>query len=88
MPQAAVPELKVHFYQTPAGSEPVRDWLKTLRAHERLAIGEDIKAVQFRWPLGMPLVKKPKPRQPRKLIWRKAAVTFNERNHHADWKQF
>ena len=27
-------------------------------AHERLAIGENIKAVQFRWPLGMPLVKK------------------------------
>jgi phage-related protein len=29
-----------------------------LPPHERLAIGEDIKAVQFRWPLGMPLVKK------------------------------
>ena len=38
--------------------EPVIDWIKSLPAHERLAIGEDIKAVQFRWPLGMPLVKK------------------------------
>ena len=36
----------------------MREWLKTLPAHERLAIGEDIKAVQFRWPLGMPLVRK------------------------------
>ena len=52
------PVLKVYFYQTPAGAEPVREWLKALPAHERLAIGEDIKAVQFRWPLGMPLVRK------------------------------
>jgi phage-related protein len=29
-----------------------------LPAHERQSIGEDIKAVQFRWPLGMPLVRK------------------------------
>ena len=36
----------------------MREWLKELPAHERLAIGEDIKAVQFRWPLGMPLVRK------------------------------
>jgi phage-related protein len=39
-------------------TEPVRDWIKSLPAHECLSIGEDIKAVQFRWPLGMPLVKK------------------------------
>lgn len=36
----------------------MRDWLKELPAHERQMIGEDIKAVQFRWPLGMPLVRK------------------------------
>ena len=36
----------------------MREWLKELPAHERHAIGEDIKAVQFRWPLGMPLVRK------------------------------
>jgi phage-related protein len=58
MPLDALPMLKVSFYQTTAGGEPVRDWIKSLPAHERLAIGEDIKAVQFRWPLGMPLVKK------------------------------
>jgi hypothetical protein len=50
--------LDVVFYQTPAGTEPVREWLKELPAHERQALGEDIKAVQFRWPLGMPLVRK------------------------------
>jgi phage-related protein len=52
------PKLQVFFYQTASGAEPVRDWLKLLPAHERQAIGEDIKAVQFRWPLGMPLVRK------------------------------
>ena len=53
-----VPVLKVNFYQSLSGAEPVREWLKELPAHERQAIGEDIKAVQFRWPLGMPLVRK------------------------------
>ena len=52
------PVLNVYFYQSSSGAEPVRDWLKELPAHERQAIGEDIKAVQFRWPLGMPLVRK------------------------------
>jgi phage-related protein len=52
------PVLDVVFYQTASGAEPVREWLKELPAHERHAIGEDIKAVQFRWPLGMPLVRK------------------------------
>lgn len=33
-----------------------RDWLKDLPVAERKTIGEDIKTVQFGWPLGMPLV--------------------------------
>lgn len=52
------PVLDVVFYQTASGAEPVREWRKELPAHERHAIGEDIKAVQFRWLLGMPLVRK------------------------------
>ncbi len=50
--------LKVRFYRTDAGNEPVRSWLKTLNLADRKIIGEDIKSVQFGWPLGMPLVKK------------------------------
>ena len=42
---------------TDAGSEPVREWLKSLPAIERKVIGEDIKTVQLGWPLGMPLVR-------------------------------
>jgi hypothetical protein len=34
----------------------VREWLKELPKNERKRIGEDIMTVQFRWPLGMPLV--------------------------------
>ena len=41
---------------TDAGKEPVREWLKELTPIDRKAIGEDIKTVQFGWPLGMPLV--------------------------------
>jgi phage-related protein len=34
----------------------VRDWLQDLPRDERRIIGVDIMTVQFRWPLGMPLV--------------------------------
>ncbi|SDZ00796.1 type II toxin-antitoxin system RelE/ParE family toxin [Nitrosomonas halophila] len=50
------PILFVKFFATDAGSEPVREWLKGLSAQDRKTIGEDIKTVQFGWPLGMPLV--------------------------------
>lgn len=52
------PVLLVAFFKSESGNEPVRDWLKALPAIERKAIGEDIKTVQFGWPLGMPLVRK------------------------------
>jgi len=44
------------FFRTETGREPVREWLKALPKNERRIIGEDIMTVQFRWPLGMPLV--------------------------------
>jgi len=51
------PKLSVKFFrQSASGSEPVRDWLRQLPENERKAIGEDIKAVQYGWPLGLPLV--------------------------------
>ena len=52
------PILSVAFYRTETGREPVREWLKSLPREERRIIGEDIKTVQFGWPLGMPLVRK------------------------------
>lgn len=55
------PHLKVVFYKSQGGKEPVRDWLKDLPLQDRKVIGEDIKTVQFGWPLGMPLVRKLEP---------------------------
>lgn len=53
-----VPILEARFFKTDSGAEPVREWLKSLPAADRKIIGEDIKTVQFGWPLGMPLVRK------------------------------
>lgn len=50
--------LQVVFFKTDSNTEPVRDWLKSLDKEDRKIIGEDIKTVQFGWPLGMPLVRK------------------------------
>jgi len=44
------------FFRTETGREPVREWLQDLPKAERKIIGIDIMTVQFRWPLGMPLV--------------------------------
>jgi phage-related protein len=48
--------LPAHFYRSDSGREPVREWLKGLEADDRKVIGEDIKEVEFSWPIGMPLV--------------------------------
>lgn len=41
----------------PSGREPVRDWLKDLDRHDRKIVGEDIKDVEFSWPIGMPVCR-------------------------------
>lgn len=51
------PVLRVVFYRSPAGREPVRDWLRSLEPEARRVFGEDISTVQYGWPLGMPLVR-------------------------------
>lgn len=53
--------LKVIFFRTRRGNEPVREWLKSLLHEEKRIIGEDVKTVQFGWPLGMPIVRKLEP---------------------------
>ena len=49
--------LKVRFYRTDAGAEPVRQWLLRQTDDVKKRIGEDIKTVQYGWPMGMPLVR-------------------------------
>lgn len=49
--------LPAYFYRSDHGREPVREWLKSLELDDRKQIGEDIKDVEFSWPIGMPLVR-------------------------------
>jgi hypothetical protein len=51
-------KISVVFFRTQAGNEPVRDWLKGLPIGDKKNIGEDLKAVELSWPLGLPLVRK------------------------------
>lgn len=54
---ASLPVLRIRFYRTEEGREPVREWLKSLPPDERKAVGDDLRTLQFGWPLGMPLVR-------------------------------
>ena len=49
--------LTVVFFKNESGVEPVRAWLRALPLEDKKSIGEDIKTVQFGWPLGMPLAR-------------------------------
>lgn len=50
-------EIPVVFYRTSGGAEPVLEWLRSLPAEDRRAIGTDLATVQFGWPVGMPLCR-------------------------------
>ena len=50
--------IPVLFFRLDSGREPVREWLKDLSKEERKTIGEDVKTLQFGWPVGMPLARK------------------------------
>jgi phage-related protein len=52
-----VKRLPAAFFELPSGRAPVREWLKTLDRSDRKIIGEDIKDVEFSWPIGMPLCR-------------------------------
>jgi phage-related protein len=53
----ASPKIELVFYQSGNGNEPVRDWLIKLPEANRRAVGLDLQRVQYRWPVGMPLVR-------------------------------
>lgn len=60
-PESREPVLRVVFYRTETGNEPVREWLKGLEREDRKAVGQDVKTAQYGWPLGMPLIRKLEP---------------------------
>lgn len=55
------PILRVAFYRSWSGREPVREWLAGQKRADRRTIGRDVKTAQYGWPLGMPLVRKLEP---------------------------
>lgn len=54
---AAIEKATGLFYTSPAGNEPVREWLKSLGDEDRRVIGQDVAAAEYGWPLGMPLCR-------------------------------
>jgi len=50
-------EIPIVFYRTLGGGTPVLDWLRSLPPEDRRVIGADLSAVQFGWPVGMPLCR-------------------------------
>ena len=49
--------LPARFFETDSGRVPLRDWLLSLAPHDRKSIGDDIRAAEFGWPVGMPLCR-------------------------------
>ena len=49
--------LFARFYRTASGTEPVRDWLLGLGKPDKTLIGEGIKAVEYGWPIGLPVCR-------------------------------
>jgi phage-related protein len=56
-PDVALKRIPAIFFKTDAGNEPVRNWLKDMDREDRRLIGEDIKTVEFGWPIGMPVCR-------------------------------
>lgn len=51
------PKFMVIFYQELTERQPVNEWIKKLDRHEQETITQDLKTLQLRWPMGLPLVK-------------------------------
>jgi len=46
------------FFETAAGNKPVREWLLSLSKEDRKIVGDDIKTVEYGWPIGMPVCRR------------------------------
>jgi phage-related protein len=49
--------ITMSFYRTPAGNEPVREWLKSMSKDDREIIGKDLLKIELGFPIGMPLCR-------------------------------
>lgn len=46
--------MPARFYCNINGIEPVREWLLSIDKQDRALIGQEIKTVEYGWPIGMP----------------------------------
>src|SRR5258708_1779987 len=70
--EPTAPKLACIFYQTDAGTAPARDWLREQPPAVKKKIGDDIRVVQYAWPLERP------------LVGRRGAGLFEVRTSHFD----
>ena len=49
--------IEVQLYKTEGGNEVIRDFLRGLPADDRKTVGEDLKTLQYGYPIGMPLCR-------------------------------
>lgn len=47
----------VRFYETPAGNEVIKEWLRSFDKEDRAILGFDLKRVQLGFPIGLPLCR-------------------------------
>lgn len=50
-------KITVDFFQSDTGKMPVHEWLSGLSKNDKKIIGEDIKTVEYGWPVGMPVAR-------------------------------
>jgi len=49
--------LPAAFFRQASGAEPVREWLEEMDPADRKIIGDDIRDLEFAWPVGLPLCR-------------------------------
>lgn len=55
--EADMKKISAAFFKNESGREPVREWLKDLGKPDSETIGNDIRTVEFGWPVGMPVCR-------------------------------
>jgi phage-related protein len=50
-------KITVVFFVTEAGAEPVREWVRSLSWTDQKLIGDEIRTVEYGWPIGMPVCR-------------------------------
>lgn len=50
-------KITVYFYESESNNKPVLKWLKDLDKKDMQIIGENIKTIEYGFPIGMPLLR-------------------------------